>query len=156
MDRLRNTRSPALKAALLPVALLLSACGSGEAAPTPGKIPEQAREFSAEDKKAALALSMGNVQALSAETSAYDRSLLCSIALESVQAQLSESGQLDTAMINAIDQVRTIYTTRVQQLGAAENKSGSEIAADHQQRVEELSQRSERGQIAIGCLRAMA
>ena len=117
---------------------------------------DQAREFSEEDKQAALALSVGNVQALSAETSAYDRALSCSIALESVSAQLSESGQLDPAMVNAIDQVRTVYNNRVQQLGSAENKSTADIAAERMQRAEEIPEPRERGQIAIGCLRAMS
>jgi len=117
---------------------------------------DQAREFSEEDKQAALALSVGNVQALSAETSAYDRALSCSIALESVSTQLSESGQLDPAMVNAIDQVRTVYNNRVQQLGSAENKSTADIAAERMQRAEEIPEPRERGQIAIGCLRAMS
>lgn len=134
---------------------LLASCGSAEPAPASGQMPDRAREFSQADKQAALALSIGNVQALSAETSAYDRSLLCSIALESIYTQLSESGQLDTAMVNAIDQVRTVYNNRVQQLGAAENKTTSEIAAEREQRAEEIPEQSERGQLAIGCLRAM-
>jgi hypothetical protein len=134
---------------------LLASCGSADPAPAPGQMPDRAREFSQADKQAGLALSIGNVQALSAETSAYDRSLLCSIALESIYTQLSESGQLDTAMVNAIDQVRTVYNNRVQQLGAAENKTTSEIAAEREQRAEEIPEQSERGQLAIGCLRAM-
>jgi transposase-like protein len=117
---------------------------------------EQARKFSDEDKRAALALSVGNVQALSAEMSAYSRSLSCSIALESVYAQLSGGDQLGPAMVSAVEQVRTVYNNRVQQLGAAENKSTADIAADRQQRAEEMPEQRERGQIAIGCLRAMA
>ncbi|WP_454598021.1 hypothetical protein [Qipengyuania sp. SM2507] len=155
MAHLRKTRPIALKIGLIFVPLLLAACGTNESAPVPGKVPEQAREFSDEDKQAALALSIGNMQALSAETSAYDRSLACSIALESVNAQLSESGQLDTAMVRAIEQVRMVYNNRVLQLGAAEGKSTADIAADRRQRAEEISEQSERGQIAIGCLRAM-
>ena len=156
MLHLRTSR-PRLPAILvMSVSLLLAACSSGEPAPAPGETPDRAREFSEEDKRAALALSIGNVQALSAETSAYDRAQTCSIALESVYAQLSESGQLDTAMINAIDQVRTVYNNQVQQLGSAENKSTADIAADRLQRAEEIPEPSERGQIAIGCLRAMS
>lgn len=140
---------------LILVSLLLAACGSSESPPVARDMQEQAREFSAEDKAAALALSLGNVQALSAENSAYARSVSCSIALESVSSQLSEGGQLDTAMIDAIEQVRTVYDNRVQQLGSAEGKAAADIATDRQQRSEEIPESSERGQIAIGCLRAM-
>lgn len=154
MPHLRTSRPHPLAISVLLVPLLLAACGSSEPAPVPGEMADQAREFSEEDKQAALALSIGNVQALSTETSPYERALSCSIALESVYAQLSESGQLDTAMVNAIEQVRTMYNNRVQQLGSAENKSTADIAAERLQRAEEIPEPSERGQIAIGCLRA--
>ncbi|OBX19949.1 hypothetical protein A9995_05255 [Erythrobacter sp. QSSC1-22B] len=156
MAILRTSRRNAVATNLILITLPLAACGSNEVSPPPDKMAEQAREFSAQDKQAALALSIGSVSALSAETSAYDRSLSCSIALESVSSQLSKSGQLDTAMVNAIEQVRTIYNQRVQQLGSAENKSASDIADDRQQRSEEIPEPRERGQIAIGCLRAMS
>lgn len=156
MNHLRNSRHAGLAVALFLTPLLLAGCGSSDQAPSSGKAPELAREFGEEDKQAALALSIGSVQALSAETSAYARSLSCSIALESVSTQLAAGGQLDTEMVNAIEQVRTVYNNRVQQLGSAEGKSAAEIAADRVQRVEELPEQSERGQIAIGCLRAMA
>lgn len=156
MAHLRKSRPLALKVGLLFVPLLLAACGTDQSAPVPGEMLEQAHKFSDEDKRAALALSFGNVQALSAEMSAYSRSLSCSIALESVYAQLSGGGQLGPAMVSAVEQVRTVYNNRVQQLGAAENKSTADIAADRQQRAEEMPEQSERGQIAIGCLRAMA
>lgn len=156
MTQLRKSRPLALKVGLLFVPLLLAACSTDESAPVPGEMPEQAREFSDEDKQAALALSVGNVQALSAEMSAYNRALSCSIALDSVHAQLSEGGQLDPAMLNAIEQVRTVYNNRVRQLGSAENMSLADIAADRLQRAEEMTEPSERGQVAIGCLRAMS
>ena len=156
MPHLRTSRPHSLAISVIFVPLLLAACGSSEPAPVHREMADQAREFSEEDKQAALALSVGNVQALSAETSAYDRALSCSIALESVSTQLSESGQLDPAMVNAIDQVRTVYNNRVQQLGSAENKSTADIAAERLQRAEEIPEPRERGQIAIGCLRAMS
>lgn len=156
MAHLRKSRLLALKTGLLFVPLLLAACGTDEPAPVPREVLGHAREFSDEVKQAALALSVGNVRALSAEMSAYSRSLSCSIALDSVHAQLSEGGQLDPAMVNAIEQVRTVYNNRVQQLGSAENKSSADIAADRLQRAEEMTEPSERGQIAIGCLRAMS
>lgn len=156
MALIRTSRCHAAATSLFLMPMVLAACGSNEVPPPPSQMAEQAREFSAEDRQAALALSIGNVSALSAETSAYDRSLSCGIALETVYAQLAESGQLDTAMVKAIDQVRTIYNQRAQQLGSADNKSPAEIAADRQQRAEEIPEPSERGQIAIGCLRAMS
>lgn len=156
MAQLRKSPPLAHKVGLLFTPLMLAACGTDEPAPVPGEGPEQAREFSDEDKQAALALSVGNVRALSAEMSPYSRSLSCSIALDAVHAQLSEGGQLDPAMVNAIEQVRTVYDNRVQQLGSAENKTPADIAAERLQRVEEMTEPSERGQIAIGCLRAMS
>lgn len=155
MAHLRKFRLLALKAGLLIVPLLLGACGTNETPPLPSEALEQAREASDADKQAALALSVGNVRALSAETSTYGRSLSCSIALESMLAQLSEGGQLDPAIISALKQVRTVYNNQVQQLGAAENKSSEDTASDRLRRAEEISEPSERGQIAIGCLRAM-
>ena len=152
----RPARRNKAKTSLFLMPLLLVACGSSEGSSPPGQMPEEAREFSAQDKQAALALSLGNVSALSEQTSAYDRSLSCSIALESVYAQLSENGQLDTAVINAIEQVSTIYDQRVQQLGSADNKAPADIATDRLQRAEEIADPSVRGQIAIGCLRAMS
>jgi transposase-like protein len=152
----RNIRIRNLAIGLITMPLLLASCGSGDTTPVPDAMPEQGREFSAEEKRAALALSIGNVQALSAETSAYDRSLLCSIALESVGMQLSQGGQLDPAVVDAVEQVRAVYNNRVQQLGSAEGKTVADIAADRQQRSEQIPEQSERGQIAIGCLRAMA
>ncbi len=156
MAQSRNLRENVLSISLFCVPLLLIGCGAKEPAPVPGEKPEQGREFREEDKRAALALSLGSVQALSAETSAYERSLSCSIALESVSARLSDSGNLDPTMLLAIDQARTVYNNRVQQFGTAENKSSAEIAADRLQRAQEIPEQSERGQIAIGCLRAMA
>lgn len=138
------------------LSILLAGCGATEPAPVPGERPVEGREFSAEDKRAALALSLGNVSALSADATPYERSLSCSIALEAVYGQLAESGQLDSSMVSAIDQVRTIYDSRVRQLGSAANRSSAEIAADRLERAEEIPEPSERGQIAIGCLRAMA
>lgn len=156
MAHLRKLRALAVKVGLLFVPMMLAACGTDEPAPVPGSMPEQAREFSDEDKQAALALSVGRVRALSAEMSAYSRSLSCSIALDAVHAQLSEGGQLDPAMVNAIEQVLTVYNNRVRELGSAENKSPADIAVDRLRRAEEMTQPSERGQIAIGCLRAMS
>ncbi len=155
MVHLRTSRPIARKVELLFAPLLLAGCGADTAAPVPSEKVGQARQFSDEDKRAAVALSVGSVQALSAETSAYIRSLSCSIALDSLYAQMSEGGQLDPAMLNAVEQVRTVYNSRVQQLGAAESKSSADIAADRQQRAEEIPEQRERGQIAIGCLRAM-
>ena len=152
----RTARRHKAKTSLLLLPLLLAACGSSEVSSPRGQMAEKAQEFSTEDKQAALALSIGNVSALSDRISAYDQSLSCSIALESVYAKLSENGQLDTAMLQTIEQVRTSYNQRVQQLGSADNKSPAEITADRQQRAEEIPEPSERGQIAIGCLRAMS
>lgn len=155
MIDMKRLQSAGFTRAFILMPLLLAACGGGGDTQAREDVPKQARSFSADDKRAAASLSIGNVQSMSSEMTAYDRSLTCSIALGQVKEQLSGSGQLNTAIIDSINQVNMVYDNQVRQLGAADNKSAADIAADRTGRSEEMMEQSQQGQIAIGCLRAM-
>ena len=155
MIDMKRLQSAGFKRAFILMPLLLAACGGGGDTQAREDVPKEARSFSADDKRAAASLSIGNVQSVSSDMTAYDRSLTCSIALQQVKTRLSASGQLNTAIIDSINQVNMVYDNQVRQLGAADNKSSADIAADRTGRTEEMMEQSQQGQIAIGCLRAL-
>lgn len=133
-------------------AVLLTACAP-ETSPAPQPSQTPAREFSAEDKRAAQALSIGNQAALTGAATAYDRALLCNIALDSLIEQLQERGALTTEQQRAFGEVQRLYERRLAQ--AAGGKSQEELATDRTQAEEANPEPSTRAQIAIGCLRQL-
>lgn len=146
----RNCRRQALFCAL--GTLLLTACSPET---TPASQPSQTpvREFSAEDKRAARALSIGNQAALTGAATAYDRALLCNIALDSLTEQLQERGALTTEQQRAFAEVQQLYERRLAQ--ASGGKSQEQLATDRTEAEEANPEPSTQAQIAIGCLRQL-
>lgn len=138
-------------------ALLLFAPLAGCSADQPAipSEPEWTRptQFSADDRRAAQALSIGNQETLASAATPYNQALLCSLALGSLNEQLQERGILDAAQQRAFAQMQALFDRQVRQRGGG--KTQAEIALDREQVATDTPDPSTRAQIAIGCLRRL-
>lgn len=116
------------------------------------------RTISEQEKKEALALSLGNLGVMSEATSPYSRAMLCVIALETMSERLGELGQADGAMSygEILKRSSGLYAREVRSIAAREGKTLSQIAQDRKQHAAQIPELSFRGQIAINCLRSAA
>ena len=115
-----------------------------------------AKEFSADDKRAAQALSVGAAQIQTGEGQAYDQSIACAEALAVVENHFAGSDGGIAAQLETIRGARTRYEQRIEQQAAPLGKTGEEIANDRAAFVAKEEPLREQAQRAIGCLRALA
>ncbi|TCD06728.1 hypothetical protein EYB45_03305 [Erythrobacteraceae bacterium CFH 75059] len=141
-----------IAAAAMVVALSggLAACGEPIALPDAATGTAAGRTPSAEERRAAQSLSIGNQQALAAATP-YDRALLCSFALEALDGQLRERGLLNDAQRQAFAQMRAEFARQLR--ATAGERAEADVARDRQTVAEAHPEPGDQAQIAIGCLR---
>ncbi len=141
--------------ALLIAPLLLTGCGTGEPAPLPGEREPSTQQFSAADKRAAQALSIGTEQVSQASSSPYEDSVNCSTALNVVVTHFVGEGSGDTPQINALRQLQSVYDRRVATFGVEIGRSDTEIETDLETRRAQERDLRDEARTAIGCARKL-
>ena len=104
-------------------------------------------EFSAEHKRAALALSIGSDELTDPQDEEY-KLVLCSVALEAIQEKIKESGLLTPEQQQAFDQARKSYEQR-----AVQGANPAEVAQTRSEIESLYPEVSDRARFAVGCLR---
>jgi len=152
----RYTHLAAFKRIVAPALIILiglTACSDRTL--SPDRLPDDTPQasYSAQERRAAERLSIGNVGAIDAAGSAYRQATLCVIALESV-AELAEAGNAMTPeQGRAIEQARRLFEERAQRNAAAdEGVSPEEVRRALEVQYPETRQRA---QLALGCLRRL-
>ncbi|WP_126172655.1 hypothetical protein [Altericroceibacterium xinjiangense] len=113
--------------------------------------------MSAEQRRAANALSFGDQQALEDAGSPYLRALACREAIASVVGRLQESGLVSEPQLALLDRARGIYASRVEAAGPqpearpaeSEGESNAEAAVDP------AAAMGSKAQLAIACLQRL-
>lgn len=117
-------------------------------------ISTSAHQYSATDKAAARALSIGNRSGLADSSGPYDHALLCILAIQTISDRYRDSGALDPSMKAAMQGVSAIFEQRARQAAP----SGSE-AGDLDRRLRELDLKypdeTSRARMALGCAREL-
>ena len=155
-SRERHTHPAAFKRIVAPALVVLigfTACSDRTLSPE--RLPEDTPQasYSAQERRAAERLSIGNVGAIDAAGSAYRQATLCVIALESV-AELAEAGNAMTPeQGRAIEQARRLFEERAQR-NAADDQV---VSPDEERRALEVQypETRQRAQLALGCLRRL-
>lgn len=124
-------------------ALLAAGCSdqSGDAAQQ--QVP--AKQFSAQDKRVAAALSLGNESGIDETLSPADRARLCRYLISDLEGLLRRSGSLTSELEQGFDLAKQMYDRRVEANGGG--ASGASLA--------EGKTESERARMALTCVRAL-
>lgn len=142
---------------LILASLSLAACGSQDGAKLPGEVSENAPIFSAEDREAARALSIGTVSTMEDDaTGPYGQALLCAVALDAVISRLGEGEGGEIPQIATLKQAHVIYVQRANRLGRELGKSSLDIKTDGVERARKVPEMRDRAVTAIGCLRGLS
>lgn len=145
--------------ASLPVLLfgqtLVAACSPNSPAPSSTSSEGQASEFSAADKAAARALSIGDERSLQNLDNSGERALACADAIEMLGVRLRETGGMTETQLSALDQARMFYARQVPPglREASETRKDNEdtVAIEPQERADPAQQ----ARIALACLRKL-
>ena len=144
-----------LRISVLLAVPLVAACSQADP-PEPSIALEQVeRAFSDEEKRAALALSIGDNARIASVEGAYDRALLCSHAIDSVTTQVRATGALSSEQLQVMDQASTIFANRLRRMAEGEGKSANDIASDLRRMAAEDEQPGGNARVAIACLQQL-
>ncbi len=143
---------PTLQGAL---ALLLVACSSPEETTQTPPGEEPARQFSAAERAAAQALSIGNRGTMPEAASPYEQALACSQAIESITERFRQSGALTEQQMQAVDQAKALYDRRAQLLASQADRSADESPTDPRDAAQDSPAPREQALLAMGCLQEL-
>lgn len=136
-------------AALVAVALV-SACGADPSATKP--VAGQVRQFSAEDKRIARQLSLGNNSLLSQTSDPQRQALLCRDTLEAIEARLASTGALNGEALKALQSAKLFYENQAGK--NADGAAGPRGTEDGFAASENPSQ-ADAGRTALACLQRL-
>ncbi|MXP27953.1 hypothetical protein GRI58_03840 [Porphyrobacter algicida] len=111
--------------------------------------------FTADDKRAAQALSLGNAAALKGGSNQYDQSLLCSISIESIMSKLRDTGTFSPQQLASVEKAKKIYDERASAAAKEQSKSRADISRDRAQLASKHQDEMERARLSIGCLKSL-
>ncbi|OYW44558.1 MAG: hypothetical protein B7Z08_08005 [Sphingomonadales bacterium 32-68-7] len=111
--------------------------------------------FSAEDKRVARALSVGNSQLLDAADSPYEQALLCNVAINYMAEALEQRGGLQPDQQQAVALARDFFAERARDLGLGRGKSPVEIERDQATKASSIPEGRAKAQLAIGCVQRL-
>lgn len=131
----------------------LTGCSSSEE--SSARSSEQPREFSAEDKRAARALSISNNPAVINAESAYARALLCRNGIGALADQFEKARGLSDEQRQAVERARAHFDEQLRALGHREGKSESDMRSDLETVAQENVDAAENARIANACLRRL-
>ena len=132
---------------------LTTACSS-QGPTKPPIVQLEQKVFSAADKQAATALSIGNAVAVKSAGSPYDQALLCTAALQTLDQRFKNSSLLNSTQTAALRQIQTKYETQLSALGKAKNINQSAIRDAIAQTVS-TKEPAVLLQAAVSCLKQM-
>ncbi|MCV0383296.1 MAG: hypothetical protein K5799_07525 [Erythrobacter sp.] len=139
---------------LTALALAASGCDTGRADQLDGeqtKVADQA--FSAEQRRIAATLSIGNDPTLNGSDDPYDRAIACDIGISALERQLTSNGLLNQEQISALGRIDRNFNSQIAALGRERSKSSEQIAEDRARKLEALPDTSSRMRVAMGCIR---
>lgn len=114
-----------------------------------------AKQFSEDDRRAARALSIGNVRTVAMTDNPLDQAVLCSLAIGEIAERMQTSGMgLTQEQIEAVIMAKKIYDRRA--IAAARTKPADAIQTARARIAEANPEPSARAQTAIACLRQLA
>ncbi len=134
---------------------LVAACSPADTSDPSIGLEQIERAFSDEERRAALALSIGDNARIASVEGAYDRALLCSNAIDSITAQVREAGALTSEQLRVMDQAGTIFANRLRRMAEGEGKSAVDIAGDLRRMEAEDEQPGGNARVAIACLQQL-
>jgi hypothetical protein len=139
----------------LPLLASLPSC-SRERNPVPseGAAPLSPERFTAADRRAAQALSIGDRGALESE-GPYAQALLCNKALDAVATQLAGLQALNTEQLDQLEQAQAIFQRRLRQTAAQDGISPTQIERDLKAPAVEDAETADQGRIALACLQSL-
>lgn len=151
---MRTMHGPVIRLALCPALalIILASCGESPKADPVGE-EHPGRQFSAQDKAIARALSLGSRSKIQEESTPYDQAVACRVAIESIGERLRQLDTVTSDQIRAVDQAEALYDRRIQVLASAADKSNGDISADIQARAEVDTDQGAQALRAIDCLR---
>ncbi|MBT2133558.1 hypothetical protein KK137_04340 [Croceibacterium sp. LX-88] len=138
------------------VALALTTLAACSPAENSIAAPERkVREFSEEDKRLARALSVGQAQAVTEADSPYARALLCANGMDALAERLQDFQGLAEQQQLAIEQARTYFSEELNEAGAGEGKSASDIKSDLEKTALANVDAAENARTAMACLQRL-
>ncbi|UVI40854.1 hypothetical protein [Qipengyuania spongiae] len=152
----RNARSTVLArfaGAILLAFTSLTACSDGTLSTDhlPDDTPQAS--YSAQDRRSAELLSIGNVGAIDSVGSPYRQATLCVVALETLLELVEASGTMTSEQREAIGQSRRLFEQRAQRAAASEDSINP---IEERRAIEaQYTGRREQAQLALGCLRKL-
>jgi len=111
--------------------------------------------FSAEDRRIARALSIGNNSTLDNANDPYDQALMCGVAIDFIAQAFESSTGLESAQRQAIKLARNLFAQRLYDLGRSRGKSRIEIERDRARKATDIPEDGTKAQIAIGCIQRL-
>lgn len=147
---LRDRYAVVLTAAIC--ACLLSGCSTSDPAPPSGNSGGAAR-FSAEDKRAARALSLGSGPDLGqVAQDPRQQALLCIAALGTIETRFGNTGAMSAEQTRALEQAKAVYRTKAGLAG----RSPADVADALKKATRQSPDVMTSARRAIGCLRNLA
>lgn len=121
--------------------------------PQPGDLQ---REFSEQEKRAARALSISNIElAARAEEEPYAQALLCRHGLAELAGFIDESAGLNGEHEEALRQAEALYDQRLRDLAGASGKPSGDIPRDLERTAQENPNRAANVRTAVACLQEL-
>jgi hypothetical protein len=138
-------------------ALALSVLGCTQASDDPGVAAarEKPASFTEEDKRAAMALSIGSGVDPGGNTSPYEQALRCSLAFRELSTRFADLGAAAEQQGRAMAQAEAMFDQRLERAAAQAGRSARQIADDRAKLDAELPEGTERARIAIACIREL-
>lgn len=138
-------------------ALILCFLGCSQAPDAPGitAAPAEPTSFTAEDKRAAQALSIGSGISLAGGVSPYDKALRCSLAFGELSARFENLGATADQQSRAMAQAKAMFDQRLERAAAQAGRTARQITADRAKLDAELPEGGERARMAIACIREL-
>lgn len=142
------------------VLFALTACSPDPSEREPGLdhtaiAPQEAREFSEEDKRVASALSLSQGEAAMQAEGPYARALLCSHGIEVLAMRFGDGAGLSDHQREAMVQARAYFAQQLRAVGEDEGKTAREISADLEQTAQDNYNDGESIRTAASCLRRL-
>lgn len=132
---------------------LLASCSQPPASREDDTPKSPPREFSAQDKKIAQALSVGNDSTVENADGPYDQALLCRNAIETIIGRLVDSGRAGGEVLGTLRQAQEVFDTRLRSLATSEGKSQNDLRRDIRDAAEQNVSSSTASRLVLGCFK---
>jgi hypothetical protein len=150
--------APAMKTTTLCVvalalASLCAGCSNGDVAQRSAEKP--ARQFSEQERLAARALSIGQVNSVTHAASPYARAVLCKNGLDVIARRLRNASVLSVQQQQLMQQAQAYFDRQVHALAQQQGVSATDVGKDLRQAAEEHADDEENARIAVACVQGL-